>query len=191
MLKNAADMAVRMCQHFSGQDGPYRNQNRLEDHFTGKMGEVACAQWAANLGIPYDPAFRYIKRMHEADLILDPRSSNPLRIEIKSLSSTPGAWDQLGRCVPVEQIDQVVKKSDVVMWCFVTPCLDLVTNWHHGVDILGTAVIKGWNKPTEVASTKPTQTSWSGQRQVLNHQIPVAQVRPLDQLGLRLRRQAS
>ena len=190
MVENAMDLAIRMYHHFGGRDGAYRNQNALEHHFTGKIGEVACAQWAANLGVPYDPAFRCINRMREADLILYPRSLNPLRIEVKSCSSTPGSWHQLGRCVPFEQMGRVVMESDVVMWCVVTPCPDLIMRWHHGFEILGKAVIEGWNKSTEVASTKPTPTGWLCQRQVFNHQIPLRQMRPLDQLGPRLRRQA-
>ena len=190
ILENAMDLAIRMYHHFGGQDGPYRNQNTLEHHITGKIGEVACAQWAAGLGVPYDPAFSCINRTREADLILYPGSLSPLHVEVKSCSSTPGSWHQLGRSVPVEQMGRVVRESHVVMWCVVTPFPDLIMRWHHGFEILGKALIEGWNKPIEIASTKPTLTGWRYQRQVFSHQVPLRQMRPLDQLGPSLRGQS-
>ncbi len=190
MVAGAYHMANEMHNHFGGQDGPYRNENKLEDHRTGKIGELACAQWAENLGVPCDPAFRDINRTAEADLILDRGPLIRLHIEVKSWSSIPDSWQRLGRCVPAEQMERVMANSNVVMWCVVTPWQDLITRWHNGLEVCGEAVIKGWNKPAEVAQIMPTLTGWLGQKQVLNHQVPLEQVRPLDQLVAWLRGEA-
>lgn len=182
MVADAGRMAGEMYNRFGGQEGPYRNENKLEDHCIGKIGELACAQWAEHLGIPCDPAFRYINRKAEADLILDRGPMVRLHIEVKSWSSIPGSWHRLGRCVSVEQMRRVMRRSDIVMWCVVTPWQGLVARWHSGPEVCGRAVIKGWNTPDEVAQITPTLTGWPGQERGLNHQVPMAEVRPLDQL---------
>ena len=190
MLDDAYRMANETYNRRRCQDGPYRNKNRLEDHRIGKIGELACAKWAANLNVPCDPAFRDINREAEADLILDRGPLIRLHIEVKSWSANPGSWHCLGRCVSAEQMERVVRKSDVVMWVVVTPWDDLITNLHNGSKICGEGVIKGWNKPAEMAQIEPTLTGWPGQQQVLNHQVPMERVRPLDRLVECLRGEA-
>lgn len=190
MVADAYGLANEMHNHFRGQDGPYRNENRLEDHRTGKIGELACAQWAENLGVPCDPAFRDINRTDEADLISDRGPLVRLQIGVKSWNSIPRSWHHLGRCVSVEQMGRVQRNSDVVMWCVATSWQDLITRWHNGPEVCGEAVIKGWNTPAEVAHIRPALTGWPGQEQVLNYQVPMEQVRPLNQSVAMLRGEA-
>ena len=180
MLNDAISMAKETYECFKDRPGYYNNT--LNSHIVGKTGELACAQWAANLNIPCDQAFRDVNRKNEADLILNSGDGRKLRIEVKTWSSH--SWQLLGRCVSVAQMSQVRAKADIVIWCTVTPLRDLLLKKY------GVAVIKGWNKPTEVALIKPTLTGWPGQRQVHNHQVPMEQMRLLDQLVARLRGEA-
>ena len=182
MLSDAKSMAHQTYIRFSGQPGYY--DNTPNHHLVGKIGELACAQWAASLGVDCDQAFRDVNRMDEADLILNLEDPRKLRIEVKAWSSH--LWEPFGRCVPARQMPQVSAKADIVMWCVVTP-LDGVFLGH----ICSVEVdIAGWNKMTDIGQIQPTWTGPTGKRQVCNHQVPMDQVRPLDDLVAKVKPQA-
>lgn len=94
-------------------------------------------------------------------------------------------WQNLGRCVAVNQMPDIRAKADVVIWC-VTP-QSIVP----GVSV----EIVGWNTVAEIARLPPVCTGLVvGNRQVHNHQVPIEQVRPFADLvnlimepGLQLR----
>ena len=182
ILDDAKSMAYQTYIRFSGEPGYY--DNTLNSHLVGKIGELACAQWAACLGVNCDQAFRDVNRMGEADLIFNLEGPRELRIEVKAWSSD--LWQLFGRCIPARQMPQVSAKADIVMWCVVTP-LDGVFLGH----ICPVEVeVTGWNKMTDIGQIQPTWTGPTGRRQVRNHQVPMEQVRTLDNLVAKVRPQA-
>ena len=171
MLDDAKSMASETHQRFRESPGHYGND--LGSHFLGKVGEMACAEWTKNLGMCCDEVFRDLDRVNEADIILNLKGTRTIRIEVKSWSSH--LWTPFGRCIPAGQIRDVCAKADIVLWCTVTPLLDVLQGNECNVQV------EGWNTPTEIAEVAPTWTGPTG-RQVCNHQVPMEQVRPLDQL---------
>ena len=172
MLDIATCLANETYERFKGHSGYY--ENTLNSHIVGKIGELACAQWAGSLGIHCDQAFRDLERMNEADLILILGYGRRLRVEVKSWSSD--SWQPFGRCVPVGQMPQIRAKADIVIWCSVTPLMDLLLNK------AGDAEIAGWNTSEEIATITPIWTGPPDGRLVCNHQVPVTNVRSIDQL---------
>ena len=166
MVADARAMAEETYRLFANAPGYY--YNTPDSHFRGKIGELACAQWAENSGVPCEPIFKDANRMQESDLRLgDPRAH---RIEVKTWNTA--FWQNLGRCVAVNQMPGIRAKADAVIWC-VTP--DSIAS--------GTTVaIAGWNTVAEIAQLPPIWTGPVGGRQVHNHQVPVEQVRPLEEL---------
>ncbi len=172
MFNDAKSMAKETYERFKGRAGYYNNT--CKSHLVGKIGELASAQWAANLNIPCDAAFRDPNRMSEADLGLHLDASRTLRVEVKCWSAEH--WLALGRCVSVAQMPQVRAKAHIVIWCIVTPLMDLLLKKAGDVEILG------WNKIGDIAQTVPMWTGPTGGRQVHNHQVPIEHMRPLDSL---------
>ena len=172
MIMAAAEMANETYGIFRDHQGHY--DNTVNNHLVGKVGELACVQWATSLGLTCDQAFRDVNRTDEADLILNLGARGELRIEIKAWSSH--TWTQLGRCVSVGQMQRIRVRAHVIVWCIVTPLPDLLQR------NTGEVQIAGWNTTAEVAQTLPIWTGPIGGRQVHNHQVPVEQMRPLDDL---------
>ncbi len=177
MLMNATQMGVESFLRFKECHGYY--ENTPNSHIVGKIGELACARWAENLGIHCDQAFRDLNRKNEADLILNLGDTRIVRIEVKTWSSD--WWQTFGRCIAVRQMRQVRAKADIVIWCASTPYSDLAQRETGNVNIAG------WNTPAEIARIEPTLTGRPGQDPVRNHQVPMEQVRPLDELDAWLR----
>ena len=178
MLMDATQMGVESFLRFKGHPGYY--ENTLNSHIVGKIGELACAQWAENLGIHCDQAFRDLNRKNEADLILNVGDTRIVRVEVKTWSSN--WWQTFGRCIAVGQMRQIRAKADIVVWCTSTPYSDLVQRE------MGDVMIAGWNTVAEIAQIVPTWTGPPG-RQHHNHQVPTEQVRPLEDLVARIRPQ--
>ena len=168
----ARETYARFSQHLGHYD------NSANNHWVGKLGELACALWAADMGFCCDQAFRVPDRMNEADLILILGAQRLVRIEVKSGSSH--LWEPFGRCVSVGQMQGVCVKADFVLWCTVTPLSDVSQGSECSVQV------EGWNTPTEIAEIPPILTGPAG-RQRWNHQVPMEQVRPLRELVARLR----
>ena len=172
MMRTAIDMANVTYELFSDHQGHY--DNTLNAHMVGKVGELACAQWAANLAVFCDQAFRDISRTNDADLILNLADGRKLRIEVKTWSSN--LWQPFGRCIPAGQMAQVSAKADIVLWCKTTPLSDVSLGHKCEVEIAG------WNRSADIAQIPPIYTGPTGRRQVLNHQVPMDLMRLLGEL---------
>lgn len=169
MVANARAMAAETHRPFANSRGHY-NDNRFGRHLLGKISELACEQWARSAGIPCEPIFRDNNRMREADLIWG--GPNPQRIEVKCWSTNN--WQDLGRCVAVRQMQSVLAKADAVLWC-ITPRAKAI--------VPGASVaIVGWNTVAEIAQMPQVLTGPVGGCPVHNHQVPVEQVRPIEEL---------
>ena len=107
--------------------------------------------------------------MQEADLRLGVPPAQ--RIEVKTWNAA--FWQNLGRCVAVNQMPNIRAKADIVIWC-ITP--DSIAS---GASV----TIAGWNTVAAIAQLPPIWTGPVGGRQVHNHQVPVEQVRPLGELA--------
>lgn len=78
----------------------------------------------------------------------------------------------MGRCVAVNQMPDIRAKADAMIWC-ITP---------DDIDLGASVKIAGWNKVAEIVQLLPIWTGPEGRRQVHNHQVPVEQVHPLEEL---------
>ena len=167
MVADARAMAAETHRPFANSPG-YYNDNRFARHFRGKLGEVACEQWAISAGIPCEPIFRDNNRMQAADLHFGGLNSH--RIEVKTWNVKH--WQNLGRCVSVKQMPGIRAKADAVIWCVTPDSIASVT----------TVEIVGWNTVAEIAQMPRVLTRAGSGRPVCNHQVPVEQVRPLEEL---------
>ena len=61
MVADARAMAEETFRLFANSPGHYNNT--VDSHFRGKIGELACVQWAASAGIPCEPIFKDAHRM--------------------------------------------------------------------------------------------------------------------------------
>ena len=52
-----------------------------------------------------------LDRMSEADIIIPGK----LRIDVKTWNIEH--WDEMGRCISVDQIGKLEKKADAIVWC--------------------------------------------------------------------------
>ncbi len=150
------------------ENSPGHYNNTLDSHFRGKIGELVCVQWAESSGFPCEPIFRDAHRMQETDLHWGGPHSQ--RIEVKTWNAT--FWQNLGRCIAVNQMPNIRAKADIVLWC-ITP--DGIAS---GISV----EIAGWNTVAEIAQLPSVLTGPKGGRQVHNHQIPIDQGRPLADL---------
>lgn len=91
-------------------------------------------------------------------------------IEVKTWNAA--FWQNLGRCVAVDQMREIRAKADVVIWRIAPQSI-----------LPGASgEIEVWNTVVAIAHLPSVWTGPAGVRQVHNHQISIEQVRPLADL---------
>jgi hypothetical protein len=89
--------------------------NALGMHEVGKLGEFGAADWFEIRG--YDVRRRFRGENHDAD-VLAACPERTLRVEVKSWSSQVWqVWVQKGRMVSGKQLDALIGKADLIVWC--------------------------------------------------------------------------
>ena len=158
----AADTARASFERWESQQGYYNN--RLNSHFKGKLGELAVEKFLLEQKMKLDSHFRFADREKLADLVVKINGyKKVLRLEVKTWSRN--YWQDLGRCISVDQFPDLKKKADVIIWC--------VTDASGVLDkpVPVKVILAGWSKLDEVAKAPIRLTGLDHMRKVENYQL--------------------
>lgn len=161
-LAAAEALAEETYDRFKDVHGHY--PNKPGSHRVGKLAEFAVEQWLRNESFDPDPAYRDIERSSEPDLLIGQEG-----VAVKGWTSGP-SWEEGGRCIRPQQISGITKNKAIV-WCYV--------NEAQGQPVRLT--IAGWSTPDEVAA-KPITMTGPAYPPLENHQVPVEELRPPEEL---------
>ncbi len=158
----AAETARSSFERWESQQGYYNN--RLNSHFKGKLGEIAVEKFLLDQKLKLDSHFRFADRENLADIVVKiNRYKKVVRLEVKIWSKN--YWQDLGRCIAVDQYPDMKKKADMIVWCQVDEkqILDVPAP----VKIL----LAGWSKIEEVVNAPIKLTGLDNMRKVNNFQL--------------------
>lgn len=102
-------LAAREGRRFRDAPSPY-GTNAASAHLTGKLGEVAVYRWAQRVGVRTFPLFRFQSFTRGADV-----TAASVPIEVKAYRA--GAWERLGGCVSTYQLDSILSKASLIVFC--------------------------------------------------------------------------
>ena len=112
----AAETARSSFERWESQQGYYNN--RLNSHFKGKLGEIAVEKFLLDQKLKLDSHFRFADRENLADIVVKIKGyKKVVRLEVKTWSKN--YWQDLGRCIAVDQYPDLKKKADIIVWCLV------------------------------------------------------------------------
>jgi len=158
----AADTARASFERWESQQGYYNN--RLNSHFKGKLGEIAVETFLLDQKLKLDSHFRFADREKLADLVVKIKGYNKIaRLEVKTWSLN--YWQELGRCIAVDQYPDMKKKSDMIVWCLLNEKQILDTSAPIKV------ILAGWSKIDEVLKAPIKLTGLDNMRKVNNYQL--------------------
>jgi hypothetical protein len=161
--EKAERLAIATLKVFQRTRGHYNNT--LNSHLRGKIGELACVQWLSREGISCEAIFEYLDRIAEADLVL-----GESRFDVKTWDER--YWNEMGRCIAVNQLPKLKAKADGVVWCTSPAKLE------PGI----TVEILAWSTIDDIETAPKRMTGPAHRRQVYNHQLDPQTLRPLDTL---------
>jgi len=166
----AAETARASFERWESQQGYYNN--RLNSHFKGKLGELAVEKFLLNQKLKLDSHFRFADREKLADLVIKIKGYNKIaRLEVKTWSLN--YWQDLGRCIAVDQYPDLKKKADIIIWCLVDA--KQVLNSPAPIKVL----LAGWSKIDEVLNAPIKLTGKDNMRKVNNYQLNESDLREM------------
>jgi hypothetical protein len=169
----AAETARASFTRWESQRGYYNN--RLNSHFKGKLGELAVERFLLGQNLKLDSHFRFPDREKLADIVVKVRGyTKILRLEVKTWSRN--YWQELGRCISVEQFPDLKKKTDAVIWC-VTDA-EAVTDGPVPVKVL----LAGWSAMDDISKAPIKFTGLENMRKVENYQLAESDLREVKRL---------
>lgn len=169
----AAETARASFSRWESQRGYYNN--RLNSHFKGKLGELAVEKFLLDQKLKLDAHFRFPDRENLADIVVKIRGYRKiLRLEVKTWSRN--YWQELGRCISVDQFPDLKKKADIVVWC-VTDA-DAVADIPSPVKVM----LAGWSSMDEISKAPIKFTGLENMRKVNNYQLAVSDLHEISAL---------
>ncbi|CAG1013494.1 hypothetical protein ANAEL_04718 [Anaerolineales bacterium] len=167
----AAETARASFSRWESQRGYYNN--RLNSHFKGKLGELAVERFLLNQKLKLDSHFHFPDRENLTDIVVKIRGYKKiLRIEVKTWSKD--YWQELGRCISVDQFPDLKKKADIVIWCVVDV-----------EGIVGAPVkvmLAGWSTLDDISKAPVKFTGLDNMRKVENYQLAESDLREINTL---------
>lgn len=157
----AVELSEATLATFRRNPGYYRNTSN--SHLIGKIGEIGTASWFEEVGYTVDRLYEQIGCEQECDLLCDGR-----RVEVKTW--TARWWPAWGRCVAVGQLPALARKADFILWT--TAEVRAAT---------AAVSLQGWSTIEDIKSAPVRWTGPSG-KQVQNHQLDKADLRPVSHL---------
>jgi hypothetical protein len=171
----AAETARSSLARWENQRGYYNN--RLNSHFKGKLGELAVEKFLLDKKLKLDSHFRFPDRENLADIVVKIRGYKKiLRLEVKTWSGN--YWQELGRCISVDQFPDLKKKADLVIWC-VTDA-DAITDLPAPVKV----TLVGWSRMDEISKAPIKLTGFDNMRRIENYQLAEADLHEMGNLVL-------
>jgi hypothetical protein len=166
----AAETARASFERWESQQGYYNN--RLNSHFKGKLGEIAVEKFLLDQKLKLDSHFRFADRENLADLVVKINGYKKIaRLEVKTWSLN--YWQDLGRCIAVDQYTVIKKKADVIIWCLLDEKQIL------DASALVKVLLAGWSKMDEVLNAPIKLTGLDNMRKVNNYQLSEADLRDM------------
>ena len=163
-FKLAEKLAFETFARFSRTKGHYNNTSN--SHLRGKIGEIATSTALQELGFKVEDTYTDLDRMSEADLVV----SGNLRIDVKTWNVEH--WNEMGRCISVDQIGKLERKADIIIWC-ISP--NILTP---GISVS----VAGWNQVSEVRQAPRRLTGPQNGRKVENFQFEIGGIRDIEDL---------
>jgi hypothetical protein len=161
----AAHAAQSSFSKWTGQEGHY--DNRLNSHFKGRLGEVAAEKFLLCQNLKLDSHFRFLDRENLSDIVVKINGYRKIcRVEVKTWSNA--YWQELGRCVSVDQYPDLQKKADVIIWC-VVDVLDMKEIVKTPATV--NAAVVGWSRMDDISKAPIKLTGSGGMREVENYQL--------------------
>jgi hypothetical protein len=126
-----------------------------------------------NKSLKLDSHFRFPDRENLADIVIKIKGYKRIvRVEIKTWSAN--YWKELGRCIAVDQLSDLKKKSDVIIWCLTNiqevPKTPAITK----------LFLYGWSTMTDVENAPIRLTGMENMRKVKNFQLPEKGLREMN-----------
>jgi hypothetical protein len=169
-VKWAKDVALSSFTKWESQQGYYNN--RLNSHFKGKLGELAVEKFLLDQKLKLDSHFRFSDREKLADIVLKLRGYKKVaRLEVKTWSSN--YWQDLGRCIAVDQYPDLKKKADIIVWCVVD--IQKVSDTPASAPVK--VFLAGWSKIGEIMKAPIKHTGLDNMRKVENYQLAESELR--------------
>ncbi len=167
----AAETARASFTRWKNQKGYY--DNRLDSHFKGKLGELAVEHFFENRGLKFDSHFRFAERENLADLVVKIQGYRRIiRVEVKTWSAI--YWRELGRCLAVNQLPDLKKKADRIVWCVAD--LQRIPE----TPIPAKITLRGWSLLADAESAPIKFTGVDKMRKVENYQLPEENLREMN-----------
>ena len=151
--------------------------NKFNSHLKGRLGEVAVEKLIQQWELKHASHFRDADLDKWCDIELQKTISiTPCRVDVKTWSEEH--WQDLGRCIAVNQVPSLEKKADRIIWCVVekmeTPSPETVLALESiDVDVVG------WSTLAEVKGAPIKFTGHAWMRKVENHQLDVDALHPI------------
>ena len=167
----AMDAARVSSKRWESKKGHYNNN--LNSHFKGKLGELAVESYLLSANLKIDSHFRFAEREKLADIVIKVKGYNKVfRIEVKTWSAI--YWADLGRCIAKNQLTDLQKKADAVIWC--------VTDLQEMMDTPAPVHVQltGWSTIDDVAKAPVKFTGMDKMRKVENHQLAESDLRGME-----------
>jgi hypothetical protein len=166
----AAKTARSSFARWESELGYYNN--RLNSHFKGKLGEVAVEKFLLDQKLKLDSHFRFADRENLADIVVKINGYKKVaRLEVKTWSKN--YWQDLGRCIAVDQYPDMKKKANMIVWCLV----DINGIWDTPAPVK--VILAGWSKMDEVLKASIKLTGLDNMRKVNNHQLAESDLREM------------
>ena len=161
----AARAAQSSFAKWESRQGYYNN--RMGSHFIGKLGELAVEEFLLSQNLKLDSHFRFSDRENLSDIVVKiNRYKKISRIEVKTWSHA--YWQELGRCVSVDQYPVLKNKTDLIVWCLVHE-IDAKEMLGHPQPVK--VMLAGWSKIEDVLNAPIKLTGLDNMRKVNNYQL--------------------
>lgn len=164
-VKWAMAVSQASIEKWSDRDGYYNN--RINSHLKGKLGEIAVEKYLLGRGLKLDSHFRFSDRENLCDIVVKIRKYTKIyRLEIKTWSAN--YWQELGRCIAIDQYPILKKKADFIIWCVVdSTSVDELLKKPEPIFIS----LVGWSKIDEIPNAPIKDTGIGEMRKVKNYQL--------------------
>ena len=172
-INEAKGLAEVTHKRFCGLRGHYNNTPK--SHFLGHLGEIAYETYFHSNNYKTDSLFRESSSTKNCDIVLT-SDSEKIRIEVKTWSEH--YWEDLGRCIAVDQIEKLKNKCDIIVWCIVKqPVPDYFS------ETISCFIDVGlWSTLNDISESPVRLTGRCRMRKVNNFQVDIGRIRSEDEL---------
>jgi hypothetical protein len=172
-IELAISLGEQTLARYIAAYGEYNNT--FNSHTKGRFGEIALETVFLAKGRTVISHFMNPASDPLCDMEVSP--GNLRRLEVKTWSEAH--WDNLGRCMSINQTKKLAQKADAVIWCTVP-----LPNLNGRSDLDGYQAIEvtlvGYSLPSDVTSAPVSFTGEPNMRKIKNHQVDQSLIRPID-----------